>query len=93
MTEDEAKTKMCCGPQTVAMTMIVVFAEPERVEMTPAAGRCIASACMAWRLDDHIIRDGQTVRIDVRHSAGWEGSILKDDEELGGHCGLAGQPQ
>lgn len=47
MTEDEAKTKMCLGPQVVALA--VLMAGPREVELTPRAGRCVASDCMAWR--------------------------------------------
>lgn len=44
MTEDEAKTKACCGPWAVNWS--------GRVFNTEASGRaqtCIGSACMAWR--------------------------------------------
>lgn len=48
MTEDEARTKICCGPQVIAM-MIGIAAPNLAAEMTPEAGRCIAAGCMAWR--------------------------------------------
>lgn len=50
MTEDEAKTRMCCGPQTVAMAVLIA-APTGTVEITGNAGLCIASACMAWRTE------------------------------------------
>jgi hypothetical protein len=41
MTEDEAKTKLCCGPLQVATQMV------QHLNNIPA--KCIGSACMAWR--------------------------------------------
>ena len=38
MTEDEAKTKLCCGPPVTA------WAAGDSLDFF-----CIASACMAWR--------------------------------------------
>ena len=38
MTEDEAKTKVCCGPPHIGA-----------VAKGDTQIRCIASACMAWR--------------------------------------------
>jgi hypothetical protein len=38
MTEDEAKTKICCGPPQVAAQM-----------MRARPAYCAGSACMAWR--------------------------------------------
>jgi hypothetical protein len=45
MTEEEAKTKSCCGP------MQAEFGKTHVVN-------CIGSACMAWRWDDFIVVDG-----------------------------------
>lgn len=69
MTEDEAKTKTCCGPQTVAM-MIGLAAPNLRAEMTPEAGLCIASRCMAWRSLPPLL------------SRRWEPTPLDDDRPV-----------
>lgn len=45
MTEDEAKTKMCCGPKPIADTTIMAGGGT----VTAIPGNCIASGCMAWR--------------------------------------------
>ena len=53
MTEDEAKTKLCCGPLQVATQMV------QHLNNIPA--KCIGSACMAWRRDyeeDSLGKDG-----------------------------------
>ena len=44
MTEDEAKTKMCCGPPGQNAMAAGLHVNAEVVETF-----CTASACMAWR--------------------------------------------
>jgi hypothetical protein len=54
MTEDEAKTKICCGPPQVAAQMM-------RAMMRALPAYCAGSACMAWRRDyaeDSLGKDG-----------------------------------
>lgn len=47
LTEDEAKTKLCCGPKGCGVTPMPVkddngyYERPQRL--------CIASGCMAWK--------------------------------------------
>lgn len=45
MTEDEAKTKVCCGPGHIGA--LAAWASPPHRKDNPI--RCIGSACMAWR--------------------------------------------
>lgn len=105
MTEDEAKTKMCCGPLHFSST-------------DPNGQRCIGSACMAWRQTfgggDVVEADikwltkpkGETnppfsnapegYRVTSHDSFGWY--TVRRDEVIGheaatGFCGLAGTPQ
>lgn len=51
MTEDEAKTKQCCGPRFAALVSTIV-AHPEYIKASnlgPGEANCIGSGCMAWR--------------------------------------------
>lgn len=88
MTEDEAKTKMCCGPQIVAMATLI-SAPTGAVEMTRDAGRCVASACMAWRwralpgVCEKMVQDPTATASVQIHT--WM-------EAGDGYCGLAGAP-
>jgi hypothetical protein len=78
MTEDEAKTKICCGPPGTN-TMI------HAIEMQSDADICcIASGCMAWRWDT----DAWTLAFDDKGPL----TRRKDYDEPQGYCGLAGRP-
>lgn len=90
MTEDEAKTKWCCGPPQVAAQMM-----GEPVKTGPA--RCAGSLCMAWRTTGTsywgiIRKDGTRQRV----PSGQFVPLEEGDEtrELWdfGYCGLAGRP-
>ena len=48
MTEAEAKTKICCGPPFLA-NAVLVSGPAAHVTDSEVFGRCIGSACMAWR--------------------------------------------
>ncbi len=48
MTEEEAATKLCCGPPVIMAMMAVVKSDADSDEAR-AATRCSRSACMAWR--------------------------------------------
>lgn len=82
MTEDEAKQRMCCGPQVVAMA-IVITAPTGTVEVLPDAGRCIGSACMAWRWRIEEFEAAQE-HFDLCAPPGSTGPVIE------GFCGLAG---
>jgi hypothetical protein len=87
MTEDEAKTKVCCGPLGIASTIALkgAPATAENEAMAERSGLCLASACMAWRWAGYRAKDGTW----VRKTAGgpWKPEIAD------GFCGLAGAPQ
>ena len=87
MTEEEAKTKQCCGPEGCGQPMAW---EPSQSmggvggQMKPMRGfkrLCIGSACMAWRWDK------QEVNLPSRPALGENVTTLAI-----GHCGLAGAP-
>ncbi len=87
MTEDEAYTKACCGPPILGAVLLVAAGKGEP---TPAAGRCIASACMAWR---------EVGEWRIRSDYPWEagkprGEHVGPNNEVrsSGYCGLAGAP-
>jgi hypothetical protein len=82
MTEDEAKTKLCCGPLLLAETWI--NEEAIKAEREMKTGRCLASACMAWRWDT----DAWTLAFDDKGPL----TRRKDYDEPQGYCGLAGRP-
>jgi hypothetical protein len=82
MTEDEAKTKSCCGPPTVAIATLI--ASGLEMEGPTAKGECAGSACMAWRWDT----DAWTLAFDDKGPL----TRRKDYDEPQGYCGLAGRP-
>ncbi len=45
MTEEEAKTKACCGPPQIAAQLM------DEAVTTTRPAKCAGSACMAWRKD------------------------------------------
>jgi len=76
MSEDEAKTKWCCGPlQNLRGMMVLSYiangSAKEIEETFPSRGFCIGSDCMAWR---------------------WEGEVDHGGPDDHGYCGLAGKP-
>lgn len=98
MTEDEAKTRMCCGPQILAAALVIVAGDPTKVELTPDAGRCIGSACMAWRRLDQRGTITSKTKLkpfvterpqDYENSPNWTVEL----HDVQGFCGLAGAPQ
>lgn len=93
MTEEEAQTKQCCGPPIVAQTVLLSSPGAE-VTNAAALGKCIASACMAWRWNPtadqvRLIRErGEMSIFEARTAAKSLQEPAKD-----GYCGLAGAPQ
>lgn len=100
LTENEAKTKICCGPLCIAATM-------------EGANPCVASECMAWRWvfdatghhsmkqiappsecpdckKARIIHGDNTTMITTCASCDDEGMI--GHYERAGFCGLVGKP-
>mgnify|MGYP000181417732 CR=1 FL=1 len=57
MTEDEAKTKWC--PHVRVETGHIEGPAVNRSDSDWPMGRCIGSACMAWRWDAEKCRQGQ----------------------------------
>ncbi len=50
MTENEAKTKWCCGPKIISDQMLADRLIPAKVPNPPESnGLCCGSKCMAWR--------------------------------------------
>jgi len=74
VTEEEAKTKRCCGPEGCGVYeggVPLLRTDGRRASLVPGQPRmCIGSACMAWRWH----RLGKVVA----------------DLETTGSCGLAG---
>ncbi len=86
MTEDEAKTKDCCGPPADAWARIALHhIEAGWAEFLRDRPKCTASACMAWRVNE---RD-PTYRAQADREYERTGKRLDPP----GFCGLAGAPQ
>lgn len=99
MTEDEAKTKLCCG--SPAMAAARYYASGADVQ-TPA--KCEGSACMAWRWTEAKRSEAfnEAVRTHMRTQAKPNAATAVQEvyakrghefEHTEGGCGLAGQPQ
>lgn len=91
MTEDQAKTKLCCGP-----LVVVLHHENESF-------KCEASACAAWRWTQLSGAKGSPYVNAIRDRIAATGDSLraaKDAVDLtwtqpsptDGYCGLAGPP-
>ena len=48
LTEDVARTKWCCGPPMLMLT--IDMRDAGEVQIRPGEGTCVASNCMAWRV-------------------------------------------
>ena len=96
MTEDEAKTKFCCGPSVAGVY---------RDEFNPYTRCCAGSACMAWRWEAPEIQRRWTAEGEPAPGPDWERDTdakpSKDDRfaklfwrrNPQGSCGLAGAPR
>jgi hypothetical protein len=87
MTEDEAKTKWCCGPKAVSDQLLaarLMDNKLQRPNPPDANGLCIGAACMAWRMFP-----------DTRGITGVkvEGGVATEEppRSTAGFCGLAGK--
>lgn len=84
MTEDEAKTKLCCGPRVMAAS--VSATAPKNTATTAEIEKsflCCGASCMAWHVKEQIGigPNGQRRSFDTDGLTRWV-----DD----GYCGLAG---
>lgn len=95
MTEDEAKTKACCGPFAgrmpygdagMAVELQINGLDPQYAAETAARWPCIASACMAWRAKSDPAANLYSEALEIYRER--NGRFVP-----GGHCGLAGAPQ
>lgn len=82
-TEEEAKSKLCCGPGIICLGVTVAAASVAgRVEKVPPETlHCKGSVCMAWRWIDPLTLNEQG-------GSAAEYSSL----DRRGYCGLAGKP-
>lgn len=95
MTEEEAKTKRCCGPSGCGFTTgaenHIAYHDGSTGELMAAVVPirwCIGSACMGWR---RLPRPEYDPDVQLQY----HGSSLKDIERMklsAGFCGLAGKP-
>ena len=109
MTEEEAMEKHCCGPLQMASALMVLEAGisrdmPALEDEYPSRGRCIGSACMAWRWNELVFSrrtelwsksKGQRVNSAYSDDAEWRPVVGASPEEPpppSGYCGLAGKP-
>lgn len=84
MTEDEAKTKRCCGATGCGEGRAVQGTMNAAGEISPdylEKRFCIGSACMAWQWERRVISIAEP-----------PGTFAWVDERTTGHCGLAGRP-
>lgn len=80
MTEEEAKTKACCGPPETGRS------NPSAIGREAAARLCTGSLCMAWRgIGDQRFKDHATGKLSARDLTG-NGTWVYVE----GRCGLAG---
>lgn len=80
MTEQEAKTKTCCGPNIVLLGLLVTTGKKISDPVGPML--CVGSACMAWRWTERRTPAGT-------NPAGGSFAAYGEDR---GYCGLAGKP-
>lgn len=87
MTEEEALTKLCCGPRIVAASAAAVAPKNTAATATiEGSFKCCGSLCMAWRVREQIGLgpNGERRSFDMDGMTRWV-----DD----GFCGLAGAPR
>lgn len=89
MTEDEAKTKLCCGPPAVAAMALYVDGDmTSRRSMGNATGgallNCQGALCMAWRPLKRAQAPAVRTSVNPVEDTDWV--------VIGGFCGLVGKP-
>lgn len=84
MTEDEAKTKRCCGPDGCG------FTDPRQADCLNGERWCIGSECVAWRwTDQQTLADAQDwIHADPTRLL----QDFKPRNPTKGYCGLAAAP-
>lgn len=94
MTEDEAKTKTCCGPIPVLIGLIIA-SRPN--DDDPPMANCVGSKCMAWRLGPERTEPGTISEIAGamrEHGLGpLDATAATNRKVRDGYCGLAGEPK
>jgi hypothetical protein len=104
MTEEEAKTKWCCGTPVIAQMLPLCAPHIEVTDGMERVGKCLASACMAWRAGAPLYRQttksGAHVReVPTKGECYVAGAPAAGDPWLAavtvqqGFCGLAGRPE
>lgn len=94
MTEEDAKTKLCCGPKIVAdmlLSQMLMDKTPPQPNPNTANALCVGSVCMAWRWTTPPYPEGLSGRQD---SVDMNLTIVERREPHAGdgRCGLAGKP-
>lgn len=92
MTEDEAKTRQCCGPQLIAMMNAAIATRGEGM-IASASVFCVGSACMAWRWarkPNEEWKPDHSMMWPPRDNRLGPQPYIEDRER--GYCGLAGRP-
>lgn len=93
LTEQDAKTKQCCGPYIAASATMATSANID-LEVAPGTfGKCIASECMAWRWSEYWFQEEIQRRSRAAPSASVQAIAdrMKAEVICRGYCGLAGR--
>ncbi len=65
MAEEEAATRICCGPWHSASVAVAAQAKATNNANAPAnVGMCLGSKCMAWRWSKRVYPQGKVQSID-----------------------------
>lgn len=103
MTEDEAKTKACCGPYMIAAIATADYSRTGANKPDTINWHCIGSACMAWQRLDPEVDTTYTLEDAPAPGPEWSkaGTIpytkftqkwTRPKSGRNGFCGLAGAP-
>lgn len=90
LTEQEAMTQRCIGPEGCGRHASELRGEGEHAEFVYLDRRCIGSACkMAWRWTNY----WQSADGDVAEVNYLEGARRPEPWHRVGYCGIAGRPE